>query len=277
LCFTSPKSPLIQPLSAVWEFVPIRSLTKMDDECGQWERLAGEFAEAEKYFQAANQYKQAASCYLEHSVDMTRKSAEYYHRYAEMTYEKGDHKTAALAYFEAANQYRQVDEQAIALTLFENAAREALEEGLTETAAQSYLWAAHACHKLGNTDYFLTCAGEMAKLYDNAAEEALQDGKAERALIDLSLAAMGFATIEKIPEAKKRIDRAKRIVDKTSWDWLKTLLSFSQALTENRFDDAQDLLKMFKQEETIQGVMDACLSILEEREKRRRKTAAKKP
>jgi hypothetical protein len=33
---------------------------------------------------------------------------------------------------------------------------------------------------------------------------------------------------------------------------------------------------MFKQEETIQGVMDACLSILEEREKKRRKTGPKK-
>jgi tetratricopeptide (TPR) repeat protein len=248
----------------------------MEDECGQWERLAGEFAEAEKYFQAANQYKQAASCYLDHVVEMTRKAAEYFHRYAEMTYEKGDHKTAAMAYFEAASQYRQVDEQATALTLFENAAREALEARLTETAAQSYLWAAHACHKLGNSEYFLTCADNMAKLYDKAAEEAVQDGKAERAVIDFSLAAMGFATIEKAPEAKKRIDRARRIVDKTTWDWLKTLLSFSQALTENRFDDAADLLKMFKQEETIQGVMDACLSILEEREKKRRKTGPKK-
>jgi hypothetical protein len=117
----------------------------------------------------------------------------------------------------------------------------------------------------------------MAKQYDKAAEQALQEGKAERALIDLSLAAMGFATIEKVSEAKKRIDRAKRIVDKTTWDWLKTLLSFSQALTENRFEDAGDLLKMFKQEETIMGVMDACLSILEEREKKRRKAGPKKP
>jgi tetratricopeptide (TPR) repeat protein len=247
----------------------------MEDECGQWERLAGEFAETKKYFQAAKQYKQAAICYLERVVEMTKKAAEYFHYHAEDSVEKDDHKAAALAYFEAATQYKQLNDFATALTLFENAAREALEEKMTETAAQSYLWAAHSCHKLGNSEYFLTCADNMGQLYDKAADEALQDGKAERAVIDLSLAAMGLATIEKTTEAKKRIDKARRIVDKTTWDWLNSLLTFSQALTENRLEEADDVLKTFKQEETIQEVMDACLSILEEREKKRKKTGKK--
>ncbi|TXT55694.1 MAG: hypothetical protein BAJATHORv1_30074 [Candidatus Thorarchaeota archaeon] len=243
----------------------------MEDECSQWEKLAGEFAEKEKYYQAANQYRNSAACHLDKVLEMTRKAAEYYHMHAEASAEADDHKSAARSYFEAANQYRQVSDFATALTLFENAASEALDEGMTETAASSYLWAAFACHKLGNTDYFLTCAENMANLYDKAAESVLEEGKAERAVINLSLSAMGFATIEKVDEAKKRIEKAKRVIDKTSWPWLKTLLSFSDDLAEGRLIEAEDQWKSFKEEETIQEVMKACHSIIEDRQRRGKK------
>ena len=49
----------------------------MEEECAQWERLAGELAESENYYQAANQYKSAASCYLDRVIEMTRKAAEF--------------------------------------------------------------------------------------------------------------------------------------------------------------------------------------------------------
>jgi tetratricopeptide (TPR) repeat protein len=235
----------------------------MDDECSQWERLAGEYVEAEKYYEAANRYKQAATCYLDRVVEMTRKAAENYHIYAEASVERDDHKAAANAYFEAATQYRQVSDFGTALTLYENSAKEALLERMTETAAQAYLWAAFACHKIGNDDYFLTAAKNMASLYEKAAEKALEEGKAERAVIDLSLAAMGYATIEEQDRAKELIAKAKRILPKTRWEWLGTLLSFSEALTENRLDDADEQLKDFNEEETIQQVMSACLDIRE--------------
>ncbi len=245
----------------------------MKEECSQWERIAGEFAENERYYQAANQYKTAASCYLDRVLEMTKKAAEFYHMYAESSMEKDDHRAAATAYFEAATQYKQVSDFATALTLYENAAQEALLDNMTETAAQAYLWAAYACQRLGNTDYFLECARNMGELYDKAAESALQDGKAQRAVIDFSLSAMGYATINKTKEAKERIEKANRIIDKTREQWLKTLLSFSEALTENDLDAADDLLKVFKEEETIQQVMGACLDIREEEAKKhRRKT-----
>ena len=170
----------------------------MEEECSQWENIAGEFLENEIFYQAANQYKHAADCYLDKVIEMTRKAAENYHIYAEQSVEKDDHKSAATAYFEAATQYREVSDYATALTLYENAAKEALLVRRTETAAQANLWAAFSCHKLGNKEYFLTCAKNMGDLYSKAAEKALDDGKAERAVIDYSLAAMGFATIDKI-------------------------------------------------------------------------------
>ena len=243
----------------------------MEDECAQWERLANEFLETEKYYQAANQFKNAASCFLDRVLEMTKKAAEYYHMYAEDRVENDDHKTAATAYMEAATQYRQVSDFSTALTLYENAAKEALIEKMTETAAQAYLWAAYSCHKTGNTDYFLTCADNMGKLYDKAADNAIDDGNAERAVINLSLAAMGFATIEKMKKAKERIEKAKKIITKTRWDWLETLLSFSEALAKNNLDDADDLLKTFKEEEAIEQVMSACLNIRAEIEKQKRR------
>jgi tetratricopeptide (TPR) repeat protein len=243
----------------------------MEQDCSQWERLAGEFAEVEKFYQAANQYEQAAACYLDRVEEMTRNSAENYHIYAEASLEKDDHRSAAQGYFEAATQYRQISEHDTALTLYENAAKEALLERMTETAAQAYLWAAFACHKLGNKEYFLTCAKNMGNLYKKAAKKALDEGKAERAVIDLSLAAMGFATIERMDEAREEIKKARRIIDKTRWVWLKTLLSFSEALTENNLDKADELLEDFEEEETIQEVMGACLNIREEIERRRRR------
>ncbi|MCK5150322.1 MAG: hypothetical protein KAQ65_00715 [Candidatus Thorarchaeota archaeon] len=242
----------------------------MEDECTQWERLAGEYAEAEKYYEAANRYKQAAACYLDSVIEMTRKAAEYYHIYAEASVESDNHKAAANAYFKAATQYRQVSDYGTALTLYENAAKEALLERMTETAAQANLWAAFSCYKLGNTEYFLTAAKNMGKLYEKASEKALDDGKAERAVIDLSLAAMGYATIDEMEKAKELIEKAKRIIGKTTWDWLETLLSFSEALTQNKLDVADDLLKGFKEEETIQQVMGACLDIREEISKKRK-------
>jgi len=242
----------------------------MEDECTQWERLAGEYAEVEKYNQAAMRYKQAAACYLDRVLEMTRKAAEYYHIYAEASVEKDDHKAAANAYFEAATQYRQVSDYGTALTLFENSAKEALLERMTETAAQAYLWAAFSCHKLGNSEYFLTAAKNMGSLYEKASEKALEDGKAERAVIDLSLAAMGYATIDEMDKAKELIAKAKRVVDKTRWEWLGTLLAFSDALTEDELDKADELLKGFKEEETIQQVMGACLAIREDVAKKRR-------
>jgi tetratricopeptide (TPR) repeat protein len=235
----------------------------MDDECAQWERLAGEYGEVEKYNQAAIRYKQAAACYLERVIELTKKAAEYYHIYAEASLEKDDHKSAANAYFEAATQYRQVSDLGTALTLYENAAKEALLERMTETAAQSYLWAAFVCHKLGNSEYFLTAAKNMGSLYEKASERALEDGKAERAVIDLSLAAMGYATIDDKKKAKELTDKAKRVIGKTNWEWLGTLLSFSEALTNDSLDEADDLLKGFSEEETIQEVMSACLDIRE--------------
>jgi tetratricopeptide (TPR) repeat protein len=238
----------------------------MEDECSQWERLAGEFVEAGQFYQAANQYKQAADCYLERVLAMARKSAEYYHMHAESSLEKGNHRAASTSYFEAATQYRQTDDLSTALTLYENAARESLLEQMTETAAQSYLWAAYACHKLGNAEYFLTCAKNVGDLYEQAAKKALDEGKAERAVIDFSLAAMGFATIDRTKDAKELIKTAKRIIDKTRWDWLGILLSFSEALTNNKLDEAADLLRKFKEEDTIKDVMSACLDILDERE-----------
>jgi len=243
----------------------------MEDECTQWERLANEFLETDNFYQAANQFKQAASCYLDRVVEMTKKAAEYYHMYAEDRVEKDDHKAAATAYLEAATQYRQTGDFSTALTLYENAAKEALLERMTETAAQAYLWAAFSCHRTGNREYFLTCAQNMGNLYDKAAEKAIDNGNAERAVINLSLAAMGFTTIEKIEKARERIDKAKKIIGKTNWDWLKTLLDFSENLAENRLEEADDLLKIFKEEEAIQEVMGACLSIREEIERKRRK------
>ncbi len=242
------------------------SVFSMEDECSQWERLAGEFVEAGQFYQAANQYKQAADCYLERVLAMARKSAEYYHMHAESSLEKGNHRAASTSYFEAATQYRQTDDLSTALTLYENAARESLLEQMTETAAQSYLWAAYACHKLGNAEYFLTCAKNVGDLYEQAAKKALDEGKAERAVIDFSLAAMGFATIDRTKDAKELIKTAKRIIDKTRWDWLGILLSFSEALTNNKLDEAADLLRKFKEEDTIKDVMSACLDILDERE-----------
>jgi len=243
----------------------------MKDECAQWERLANEFLETEKYYQAANQFKNAASCYLDRVLEMTKKAAEYYHMYAEDRVEKDDHKSAATAYLEAATQYRQVSDFSTAMTLYENAAKEALLEKMTETAAQAYLWAAYSCHKTGNREYFLTAAENMGNLYDKAADKAVDDGNAERAVINLSLAAMGFATIEKMDKAKERIEKAKKIIAKTRWDWLQTLLSFSEALVLNNLDDAEDMLEEFKEEEAIEQVMGACLSIRSEIEKKKRK------
>ncbi len=243
----------------------------MDEECTQWERLANEFLEAENYYQAANQFKQAAACYLDRVLEMTKKAAEYYHMHAEESLEKDDHKAAATSYMEAATQYRQISDFATALTLYENAAKEALLERMTETAAQAYLWAAYSCHKTGNTEYFLTAAQNMGNLYDKAADKAIDNGNAERAVIDLSLAAMGFATIEKTDKAKERIEKAKKIVGRTRWDWLKTLLEFSENLADNKLDDADALLKVFKEEEAIQEVMDACLSIRQDAERKKRR------
>ncbi len=246
----------------------------MEEDCMQWERLGGEFAENENYFQAANQYKHAASCYLDRVIEMTRKAAEYYHLYAEESVEKDDHKTASKAYFEAATQYRQVSDFATALTLYENSAQEALQEDMIETAAQAYLWAAFACYRLNNNEYFLECAKNMGELYDRAAEKALEEGNAPRVVIDLSLAAMGLATIERTEEAKDHIEKAKRVINKTSGDWLETLLNFSQALAEDDLDTADDLLREFKEEETIQQVMRACLDIRDEEAKKRRRSSA---
>lgn len=245
----------------------------MDDECSQWESIAEEFLEAENYYQAANQFKNAASCYLDRVLEMTKKAAEYYHMHAEESVGKDDHKSAATAYMEAATQYRQVSDFSTALTLYENAAKHSLllDEKMTETAAQAYLWAAYSCHKTGNTEYFLTCADNMGKLYDKAADKAIEDGNAERAVINLSLAAMGFATIEKMKKAKERIAKAKKIITKTRWDWLETLLSFSEALAKNNLDDADDMLKTFKEEEAIEQVMSACLNIRAEIEKKKRR------
>ncbi|MHA2358897.1 MAG: hypothetical protein ACXAB5_01365 [Candidatus Thorarchaeota archaeon] len=243
----------------------------MDDDCTQWESIAKEFLEAENYYQAANQFKNAASCYLDRVLEMTRKAAEYYHMYAEQSVGKDDHKAAATAYMEAATQYRKVSDFATALTLYETAAKEALLEKMTETAAQAYLWAAYSCHMIGNTEYFLTCAENVGNLYDKAADKAIEDGNAERAVINLSLSAMGFATIEKMGKAKERIEKAKTIINKTRWEWLKTLLSFSEALAENNLDYADDMLKSFKEEETIEQVMSACLNIRAEIEKEKRR------
>ncbi|MFW9911061.1 MAG: hypothetical protein ACFFEU_01230 [Candidatus Thorarchaeota archaeon] len=243
----------------------------MEEECAQWERLAGEFADSENFYQAANQYKHAAGCYLDRVIDMTRKAAEYYHMYAEEKVSADDNKAAATGYFEAATQYKQVSEFDTALTLFENAAEYALKEELTETAAQAYLWAAFACHKLGNSEYFLTCAENMGNLYDKAAEKAVKEGKPQSAVIDLSLAAMGLATIEKTADAKDRIEKARRAVEKTRGEWLETLVSFVEALTANELDDADDHLKAFKGQETIQELMGACLDILQENQKKQRR------
>lgn len=243
----------------------------IEDECIQWERVAGEFAEADKFYQAANQYKQAAACYLERVLEMTKKAAENYHIYAVASVEKDDHKAATSGFFEAATQYRQISEHGTALTLYENAAKEALLERMTETAAQAYLWAAYSCHMVGNDEYFLTCAKNMGDLYSKAGEKALDDGKAERAVIDFALGAIGFATIDKIDKANELIKKAKLIVDKTTWDWLKTLLAFSEALSDGRLEDADDLLRDFKEEETIQQVMGACLHIRVQKAKAKRK------
>ena len=239
----------------------------MEDECTQWERLAGEFAEAEKFYQAANQYKQAASCHLDRVLEMARKAAEYYHMHAEASVEADDHKSAATSYFEAATQYRQTSEFDTALHLYESAAEQALEVDMIETAAQAYLWAAFACHKLGNKEYFLTCAENMGNLYDEAAEEAVEEGRAQRAVIDLSLAAMGFATISKMNDAKERIEKAKKVIDRTREEWLKSLLSFVEALTRNEFIEAYAFLRDFEGQETIQDVMGACLDIIVESRK----------
>ncbi len=244
----------------------------MEDDCTQWERLANEFLENNNYYQAANQFKQAASCYLDRALEMTKKAAEYYHMYAEDRVENDDHKAAATAYLEAATQYRQTSDFATALTLYENAAKEALLERMTETAAQAYLWAAFSCHRIGNREYFLTCAQNMGNLYDKAAEKAIDNGNAERAVIDLSLAAMAFATIERMDKAKERIEKAKKIIGRTTWDWLETLLAFSENLAQNRLEEADDLLKIFKEEEAIQEVMGACLSIREEIQRKRRQS-----
>jgi len=243
----------------------------MEDECAQWERLANEFLEAENYYQAANQFKQASACHLDRVLEMTKKAAEYYHMYAEESLGKDDHKAAATAYMEAATQYRQISDFSTALTLYENAAKEALLERMTETAAQAYLWAAYSCHKTGNTEYFLTAAQNMGNLYDKAADKAIDNGNSERAVIDLSLAAMGFATIEKMEKAKERIEKAKKIIGRTRWDWLQTLLDFSSNLADNKLEDADELLKVFKEEEAIQEVMGACLSIREDVERKKRR------
>lgn len=242
----------------------------IDDECNQWESLAGEYVEAENFYQAANQFKQAAACYLDRVIEMTRKAAENYHIHAEASVEKDDHKSAATSYFEAATQYRQVSDFATALSLYENAAKEALLERMTETAAQANLWAAFSCHKLNNTEYFLTTAKNMADLYKIAADKALDNGKAERAVIDLSLAAMGYATIGEIPKATDLIETAGRIIGKTTWPWLVTLLEFSKALAENRLDEADDTLREFTEEETIEQVMTACLNIRQEQDRAKR-------
>jgi hypothetical protein len=243
----------------------------MEDECRQWERLANEFLERENYYQAANQFKQAGACYLDRVLEMTKLAAEYYHMYAEESVGKDDHKAAATAYMEAATQYRQINDFSTALTLYENAAKEALLERMTETAAQAYLWAAYSCHKTGNREYFLTAAQNMGNLYDKAAEKAIDNGNAERAVIDLSLAAMGFATIEKMDKAKERIEKAKKIIDKTRWEWLHTLLDFSCNLAENKLEEADDLLKTFNEEEAIQEVMEACLNIREDADRKKRR------
>ncbi|MCK4566367.1 MAG: hypothetical protein KAU48_03570, partial [Candidatus Thorarchaeota archaeon] len=129
----------------------------------------------------------------------------------------------------------------------------------------------YSCHKTGNTEYFLTAAQNMGNLYDKAADKAIDNGNAERAVIDLSLAAMGFATIEKMDKAKERIEKAKRIIDKTRWKWLHTLLDFSSNLADNKLDDAGELLKIFNEEEAIQEVMGACLSIREDAERKKRR------
>ncbi|MCK4567167.1 MAG: hypothetical protein KAU48_07650, partial [Candidatus Thorarchaeota archaeon] len=97
----------------------------MEDECAQWERLANEFLETENFYQAANQFKQAAACHLDRVLEMTKKAAEYYHMYAEESLGKDDHKAAATAYLEAATQYRQISDFSTAVTLYENAAKEA--------------------------------------------------------------------------------------------------------------------------------------------------------
>ena len=243
----------------------------MDDECNQWENLAGEYVEVENFYQAANRYKQAAACYLDRVIEMTRKAAENYHIHAVASLEKDDHKSATTAYFEAATQYRQVSDFGTALTLYENAAKEALLERMTETAAQAYLWAAFSCHKLKNNEYFLTTAKNMANLYQKAADKALENGKAERALIDLSLAAMGYATISEMKKANELIETAEKIIGKTTWPWLGTLLKFSKALAENRLEDANDTLQDFTEEETIQQVMTACLNIREEQDRAKRR------
>jgi nitrate reductase assembly molybdenum cofactor insertion protein NarJ len=80
---------------------------------------------------------------------------------------------------------------------------------------------------------------------------------------------MGFATIDRTADAKERIAKAKRIVGRTIWGWLKTLLSFSEALTQHKLEEAEELLEAFKEEETIQEVMGACLNIVEETSKRK--------
>ncbi|MEM2143022.1 MAG: hypothetical protein QXS20_07125 [Candidatus Thorarchaeota archaeon] len=236
----------------------------MEEECSQWENLAKELEERDRFYQAGNQYRQAASCYLERAAEMSRKAAENFHIQAEVSSEANDHDMAATAYFEAATQYRQMDEYDTALTLFENAAEQALQVGKTETAAQSYLWAAFSCHRLGNKEYFLTCAENMANLYSKAAEEAFREAKAERAVMDLSLAAMGLATINRTSEAQEKIAKARMVIDRTIWDWLRTILDFAEALANRRLSDASRLLRRFEQEETIQELMDACLSIVEE-------------
>ncbi len=258
---------LISMATVVFQLSCSRERTgQMENECAQWERLADEFADSEKYYQAANQYKQAAACYLERVVEMTRKAAENFHIYAEASVENDDHKTASTAYFEAATQYRQAGDVETALTLFENAAEQALLVDLTETAAQAYLWAAYSSYKLGNHEYFLTCAENMGRLYEQASEKALKEGKAERAVINLSLAAIGFATVQSSDTARQCIQKARRIVEKTRWDWLTKLLAFSEDLTENRLQHAELILKNFAAEEAIREVMNACLDIAKERQ-----------
>jgi hypothetical protein len=111
----------------------------------------------------------------------------------------------------------------------------------------------------------------MGNLYDKAAEKQIDNGNAERAVINLSLAAMGFATIEKVDKAKERIEKAKKIIGRTRWEWLKTLLDFSENLANNNLEDADELLKVFKEEEAIQEVMRACLSIREDAERKKRR------
>ena len=104
-----------------------------------------------------------------------------------------------------------------------------------------------------------------------ASEKALENGKAERAVIDLSLAAMGYATIDEMDKANELIEKANRIIEKTTWPWLGILLDFSKALAENRLEDADDTLRDFTEEETIQQVMTACLNIAVERHRSKRK------